>query len=84
MLAYKIPLTISAGVVGAYALPPSTNQLLLLAQAVFGICVCFSLFLLLLHAAEHRDPRRSRPKSSSRASRHPVARVRKPRHAVPR
>jgi len=83
MLAYKIPLTISAGVVGAYALPPSTNQLLLLAQAVFGICVCFALFLLLLHAAEHRDPRRSRPKSS-RAGRHPVARVRKPRHAVPR
>jgi len=49
MLAYKIPLTISAAVLGAYAMPLSTNQMLLVAQAVFGICVCFALFMLVLY-----------------------------------
>ena len=54
MLAYKLPLTLSVAMFGAYAMPLSTNQVLLVAQALFGICVCFSLFLLLLHAAGPR------------------------------
>ena len=77
MLAYKIPLTISAGVLGAYAMPPSTNELLLLTQAVFGICVCFALFLLVLNAAEQRHGRHARQKTPARRSRRAGSRVRK-------
>lgn len=51
MLAYKLPVTLAAALFGAYAMPLSTNQMLLVGQALFGICVCFALFLLLLHAA---------------------------------
>ena len=71
MLAWKLPLTLSAAMFGAYAMPLSTNQVLLVGQALFGICVCFALFLLLLQAAEQRgdgqgedaEPGRRRPRA---------------------
>lgn len=87
MLAYKIPLTISAGVLGAYAIPPSTNEVLLLVQAVFGICVCFALFLLVLHAAEQRGNARDharRSKTFAVTRRRRAVRAHKPRHGIPR
>ena len=66
MLTYKIPLMISSAVVGAYAMPLSTNQMLLVAQAVFGICVSFALFLVVLYSAGQRGGRRSDARVSRR------------------
>ena len=79
MLAYKIPLVISAAVVGAYAMPVGTSQMLLVAQAVLGIAVSFALFMVVLHAAERRGgtreprlPRGVTPRRElRRAARHP-------------
>jgi hypothetical protein len=59
MFAIKIPLVISAAVAGAYSMPLSTNQMLLVAQAIFGICVSFALFMVVLRSVEH-NPRDSR------------------------
>jgi hypothetical protein len=69
MLAYKIPLAISAAVAGAFAMPVSTNQMLLVAQAIFDICVSFALFIVVLHAAEHRkqDPSDAARSAAGRA-----------------
>jgi hypothetical protein len=57
MFAYKVPLFVSIAVVSAYVMPPSTNQALLVAQALFAVCVSFALFMLVLHAAERRHDR---------------------------
>ena len=75
MFAYKLPLTLSAALLGAYAMPLSTNQVLLVGQALFGICVCFALFLLLLHAAgQQGDGRDEEPDTGAHGSRAPRAR----------
>ena len=75
MLAYKLPLTLSAALFGAYAMPLSTNQVLLVGQALFGICVCFALFLLLLHAAgQDADGRDDEAEAGGRGPRAPRAR----------
>jgi hypothetical protein len=80
MLGYKVPVMISSAVIGAYAMPLSTNRMLLVAQAVFGICVSFALFMVMLHAAGHRGDRRAEERLSRRltarrelrrAARHP-------------
>jgi len=76
MLAYKLPLTLSVAMFGAYAMPLSTNQVLLVGQALFGICVCFALFLLLLHTAgrstDGQDEQAEPGARSARAKRAPT------------
>ena len=85
MLAFKIPLAISAAVAGAYVMPPSTNQMLLVAQAIFGICVSFARFVIFLEAAgpNRRDSRGASPRGNpSPGSTGAGARPRRPwRHA---
>ena len=70
MLAYKLPLTLSVAMFGAYAMPLSTNQVLLIGQALFGIGVCFALFLLLLHTAgQGSDGQDEQAESGGRSAR---------------
>jgi hypothetical protein len=84
MLAYKIPLIISAAVVGAYTMPVGTNQMLLVAQAVLGIAVSFALFMVVLHAAERRDGRRDPRVPRGVTARRELRRARHPQPGSPR